>query len=304
MALLIPTASSFADSSPSEGARLDKKYILAQFRGDADFNWVDPLRSALSVDELKWGIVRDRRARLKSANRDLWKKVENGVAQATIVVIDPEPTVREIRLYAESEDMTEQDGLTDDWLAASCALTLIHRTPVAYLPWRLADAIHWSAVYEFGTLNDYMPEIILKKVGGDLRHAKIFAARAHAMFDLQNLDLQTSSTRDVFKSPLSRLLLTELLATARSFDVEDPKTIDILNQVGDHLGRIILPRGDSLNNSPAWPLVSEKNSRDYDEIQAADVAVGWAREMYDLNPDPRALATRFERVWINGTRIK
>jgi hypothetical protein len=51
------------------------------------------------------------------------------------------------------------------------------------------------------------------------------------------------------------------------------------------------------------PLVIETDSRGYDELQASDVAAGWAREMLDLT-DARSLGAQFERVWVNGRRIK
>lgn len=303
MALIIPTSTSFADSSPSEGHRLDKKYILAQFRGDADFSWVARLRSFLAVTELKYRVFRERRHRVKN-DRDLWKKVESGIGQATIIVIDPEPTIRAIRNSAESQGMTEADGLTDKWLARSCATTLIKNTPVAYLPSRLAEATDWSSYHLFGSMQDFLPNNILQAIGGDLRHAKVFAARAHAMFDLHNFEPEASTTRDVFTSPLSRVLLTEVLATSRQFDVELPKTIDILNQAAKKISEAIVPQRDNLNSSTGIGLISEHTSENVDELQAADMAAGWARETYDLTGDPRTLAPQFERVWINGTRVK
>ena len=36
---------------------------------------------------------------------------------------------------------------------------------------------------------------------------------------------------------------------------------------------------------------------------AADIAAGWAREVLETN-EPSTLGARFDRVWINGRRIK
>jgi hypothetical protein len=51
------------------------------------------------------------------------------------------------------------------------------------------------------------------------------------------------------------------------------------------------------------PLVIETESRGHDELQASDIAAGWAREMLELG-EVSTLGTRFERVWLNGHRLK
>jgi len=304
MSLIIPTSTSFADSSSSEGGgRLDKKYTLAQFRDDASFDWVDRLRTFLSISELKYGVFRKRRYRVK-LDRDLWKRVESGVGQATIIIVDPEPTVKIIQQNALSEGMTEEDGLTSAWLETACATSLIKNTPIAHLPTRLAEATSWSDYHQFGSMEDFLPENILKALGGSLRHAKVFTARAHAMFDLQSSWPGTATTRDVFTSPLSQVLLTEVLSTARHFDTELPQTADILNQAAEKIADAIIPQTNSSRVSANTKLISEHPSEKIDELQAADMAAGWARELYDLTGDPRTLAPQFERVWINGTHVK
>jgi hypothetical protein len=51
------------------------------------------------------------------------------------------------------------------------------------------------------------------------------------------------------------------------------------------------------------PLVTEYDSTAIDELQASDIAAGWAREMLETG-EPKTLGSRFERVWLNGRRIK
>lgn len=70
---------------------------------------------------------------------------------------------------------------------------------------------------------------------GGLRHAQIFAARAHALFDLVAAD-SLAATDDVFRSPLAPVMLAELLATSRSFDEENPATLDVLNEAANEIG--------------------------------------------------------------------
>src|ERR1043166_2020431 len=113
MALIIPTASStFADSTKTEGHPLSRKYVLAQFRSDADFEWVRLLRSFLVTEELKFALVREARPKLKS-QRDVWKKIEAGVGQATIIVIDPAMFEDPVRESLESGKLFARDGITE-----------------------------------------------------------------------------------------------------------------------------------------------------------------------------------------------
>jgi len=89
MALVIPVScSTFADASITEGPL--RKYVLAQFRSDAELSWVAELRAVLATDELKYKQVRENRIKLKK-DAQLWHRVERGIGQATLVVIDPAP---------------------------------------------------------------------------------------------------------------------------------------------------------------------------------------------------------------------
>jgi hypothetical protein len=66
----------------------DDKYVLAQFRSDASLAWVGELRAFLVQDELKYKHFFPQRHRVRS-NAELWRRVENGVHQAEITIIDP-----------------------------------------------------------------------------------------------------------------------------------------------------------------------------------------------------------------------
>ncbi len=89
-------------------------------------------------------------------------------------------------------------------------------TPISYLPFGLTRAVPWSLYAPIVSLESFTPEAIRGQIGGGIRQAQIFAARAH-------------------------------------------------------------------------------------EIQAADIAAGWARDLLEVS-DARALGDQFERVWVNGIR--
>jgi hypothetical protein len=107
VAILIPSSySTFGDATSTEGGRL-RKYVLAQFRSDADMAWLRALRTELGAPEVKFKLFRERRPRLRQG--DLGRQIEKGVGQATLVVIDPEPLDRAIRIgYRPTE---QEDGL-------------------------------------------------------------------------------------------------------------------------------------------------------------------------------------------------
>lgn len=112
-----------------------------------------------------------------------------------------------------------------------------------------------------------------------------------------------SIPRDIFRSPLARVLLAELLATERQFDNENPKTAAVLNRAADEIARALGEQLPVVGTMTEKPLVTEVDSKAVDQIQAADIAAGWAREALETNA-PSTLGAMFERVWINGQRIK
>src|SRR2546428_2711992 len=168
MALIIPTAAStYGDSSATEGGAL-RKYVLAQFRADADLEWVKELRAALVKEELKYRDVRDARPRLRQ-NRDLWGRVERGVGEASIIVIDPEPVEAEIREYVRAQRMTEGQDFDPRAVTEACATAIIAGTPLAYLPLNLARTVPWGLYDPVADLDAFTPESIKSAVGSGPR---------------------------------------------------------------------------------------------------------------------------------------
>ena len=222
MALIIPTAAStFADACETGGGPL-RKYILAQFSSDANFDWVRELRAKLVKDELKYRDFRDARPKLQE-ERAFWSTVRDGVSQATVVVIDPEPFADSVEAYFREEHAEPGIDYTSSDVLDVCATAIVARTPIAYLPQRSASNIRWSYFAPVTPIESFAPENIRAKLGGGLRDAKILAARAHAMFDLQRVDATVGATTDILQSPLRNVLLLEMLATTRVFDNETPK---------------------------------------------------------------------------------
>jgi len=231
--------------------------------------------------------------------KPLWSNIENGLSQATIIVIDPEPVAAAVEQnYREQQAEPGIDYTTKD-VIEECTTALVAGTPITHLPLILASEISWSYYAPILELSSLAPQNIRNRLGGGLKAAIVFAARAHAMFDLQKLDKSVATTRDVLISPLRRTLMLEVLSTSRVFDAEHLASIEVLNDAVETIASSML---DML---PVWPppdgqpLIREVDSHAIDELQAADIAAGWARELVELG-DYRALAQKFRRVYING----
>lgn len=320
MALIVPSAYSlhsattgirtYADATRTEGGRL-AKYVMAQLRSDAQLSWVAELRRELATDELKWPQLKANRPKLKTtAEGVLWRRVETGVSQATIVVMDPAPTDRNVReLLRQHHGKNDNDPGFKGELAHRSAVAIVAATPIAFLPYELDRTDHGSEYRAVATLERFTPERILEQLAGasmrsSIRKATVFAARAHAIFDVVARDSDASSTRDVFRSPLAKVLLAEMLSIQRFFDEEEPSTVPILNAAAAEIAANLQASLPSFGSTGEGHLVTEANSRSVDELQAADIAAGWARELLDLDPSLRRLADVFERVILNGTLLK
>lgn len=316
MPLIIPSAFStystvtglrtYADATRTEGGRL-AKYVMAQFRSDSELNWVRELRSALATEELKWPQFKENRAKLRQRDSGaLWRRIEKGVGQATIIVMDPGPIDRSVRELLQNQE-TDPEFRTE--LEHRCAVAIVSATPIAHLPYELDRAIPWSRYDPLVNLERFTPERILLQLAGAAKKsvvakATVFAARAHAIFDVAGREADAASTRDLFRSPLSHVLLTELLSIQRFFDDEEPATLSVLNSAAEEIASNLQATMPSLGEFSDAPLVQEVSSRAIDELQAADIAAGWAREVLDLDPSVRRIAERFERVLLNGAVIK
>jgi hypothetical protein len=302
MPLVIPTAATtYADSTNTGGEGLLRKYVLAQYRSDANHEWVRELRRLLVKDELKYEHFRGARPKLMH-DRSLWGRIEAGVAQATVIIIDPEGVMEVLRAHYLGQDAEPGIDFTDDDLHEKCATALIAGTPIAYLPYELVRVTPWSMFLPIGNLHSFAPSEIQKEIGPGLRDAKVFAARAHAMFDVVQNDRTVATTRDVIRSPLARVLLYEVIATQRMFDKEHPRSADLLDHAVQQIAETMLDDLPVWENGGEERRIQEVDSRAIDEIQAADITAGWARELLELG-NLRGLADRFGRVYVNGKII-
>ncbi len=139
---------------------------------------------------------------------------------------------------------------------------------------------------------------VLSEIGGKLRDAEVFAARAYSLLDV---DGQSDRYGGIHEKPyfeslsLRRGLLNRALAVPRIFDKDHAASVKVLNE------RVNLLQGFRLELNHEQ-LVREEDSRAVDALQAADIAAGFAREILDRR-GLRALGAQFRRVVLNGTDL-
>ena len=298
MALVIPTSySTYGDATSVPGGPLSP-YVLAQLPGESQLGWVQELRSLSAVDELKWKVFQTRREAIQ-AKGDLWKQILASMKTATIVIIKPQDIADGVQAWLDKERAEVHVDYKRLDIIEYCSVSLIAETPVAYLPNRISQSLNLYPQELFLSFEKFVPQNILRDIGGGLRDAKVFAARAHAMFDPRNMPSRFASTADAFYGYERAPILHELVSTQRTFDVEHAKSVKVLNDAADTitgaLGEALMLPGEMSDQ----PLVREFTSHDVDHLQAADIAAGWAHELIALG-DERALLAKFGRVLVNG----
>lgn len=303
MALKFPcAATSFGDAAWTRDLPLFRKYILAQFHSTSDFTWIRETRQLLGVRELKWSTLRSNELLLRD-DPGRWTSIQDGINQASLIVIDTGRIHSRIfgRMLRDGADLMEYErpeGLK--LLSDISADAIIRGTPIAHLSTSLSLAMPRTALPQ-SFVERFTPSQIRDAVGPNLQHARVFAARAHAMFDVKETDNGELGTCDVFRSPSPSPIFTEIVHTRRSFDVEAPRTLPVLNDAAAtiascvSLGGPVYPRSDQ-------PFVYETDSVESDGLQAADIAAGYAREALTFSSDDSGVMN-FRRIWINGRRI-
>ena len=283
----------------------DDKYVIAQFRSDASLGWVHDLRSFLNKPELKYKWFLPERHRVM-AKAELWKKVESGVFQAEITIVDP----RVYRTFSILEwlDKQAEPGIDFDerTINEETGLLVIECSPL-----RIAQDFggdwHFARFNlltdEITDVGDFRAATVKQRAGGKLKDAVVVAARAHAMIspsDQKEIVARcTLSSASDFESAVA-----SIKKMSRIFDVEHAKSVPILNEFSARVAHAAGVMGASIFHRGAIDPVAEADSRDAEHLQAADVAAGWAVDLLTLtNGDYRSLAQKFAWVGVNGVVI-
>lgn len=280
----------FADSTKTPGQHVgDRCYILAQLPEDASLDWACELRVGLDGGELKYERYLSLRHRIQ-ANTALWKRVQAGTAEATIVVIENRFYIHAIAysLISQGADLEHDVSFND--ILKDAVLCMIHHAPIM----RLQDLDPELMAGPPIRAHSYTPELIYKSIGSKLNDAAVFAARANAAFDIDLLDI-AATTNELCLGPFKHAFVRNSRGMERVFDREHPKSAAMLNDM------FVSYDARSNNLQPTW-VVSESSSESHDALQAADFCAGFASELMMNATDDREkeLRRHFRRVIYNG----
>jgi hypothetical protein len=277
----------FGDSTKTPGQHVDERcYILAQFLETSDLDWARDLRAALGGGELKYQKYLGLRHKTQ-ANKKLWKRVLEGTSGATIVVIENSFYIDAIAYRLRKDGAELGHDVTFDAMLREAALCMIAHAPVMRLSGLIEDlapSIRHTA---------YTPELVYHSIGAKFSDATVFAARAHASFDIDDLET-AASTNELFLSPYRSRLLAGFDKFERVFDNEHPKSAAMLNE--------IFRSYDLSSSTVPVTRVSESSSDSNHWLQAADFCAGFASEIMMNAPDDRerSLRRHFRKVIFNG----
>ena len=242
----------FGDSIKTPGQFVqDRCYVLAQIPERSNLDWARDLRAVLGGDELKYQKYLERRHRVQADAR-LWKRVMEGTAEATVVVIESQFYIQAIAFGLQKEGADLEHDVSLPEILKEAALCMIDHTPVM----RLVDFAS-----RLLPANLYGAETVYRKIGNRFGDAIVFAARAHAAFDIDDLD-QAGSTNELLLSPHRRRSISAVDTIDRVFDSEHPKSVAVLNE--------LFCSSDILLSRSRCERISESSSCTHDALQAAD----------------------------------
>jgi len=278
----------YGDSTKTPGQHIDDRcYILAQLPEESNLDWARDLRTAVGGDELKYKKYLELRHYVQ-AKTALWKRVRQGTSEATVVVIESGFYINAIALRLRAQGAELDHDFTIEDLLREAAITMINHAPVMRIRQLEAD-LRFAVPPK--TL--HTPEVVYKQLGGKLTDATVFAARAHAAFDLDDLQ-NAASTNELFLGPYGTGILSKVRGIDRVFDKEHPRSAAVLNE--------IFLNYDTPSSNLRWNQISESSSEGNDALQAADFCAGYASElmMNAIDDREKELRRHFRRVIYNG----
>jgi hypothetical protein len=283
---------------------------VAHFRSDASLDWVSDLRSFLNLPELKYRDFQPQRHRVLS-NADIWAKLQKGVEQAEITIVDP--IVYREAVLGDWLDRNAEPGhdfnlemvndKAGEWMIRMSPLGLAEATSIDFYYGHVAFDETTGRFSPDAEFQDFSAATIKSRAGGSLKDATVLAARSHAM-------LSPSEEREVIAICSQSTTVgyakrcAALAKMCRVFDTDHPGSVPILNEFSERLVRSANVGNVASLLHGSSKMVSEEKSHTIDHIQAADMAAGWAVDaLIYSRGDYRELAKRFAWVGVNGVVV-
>lgn len=294
MPIVLPSSySTYADSTKAGG-----DYILARVPSDADMTWIEDSRKLLHVEEFKSKEFLENISQLK-AKPHIWRATTTCMRATSVFIIRKSTVISEVTLNFLEQGAEKGVDFTDRDINRECAISLIGRSPIAYLPNKVAEVTRMYTSSLVESFDEFLPENLLDKIGGKLNAAVVLTARAHASFT----EPEVSHNQD--GNPLYRpsggrdLVYKELLSIQRFYDEEDKVSISVLNRAADLITENLASRISAVSEDTTLPFAQEIKSHEYPHVQASDIAAGWVRHLIELGGE-FTLKDNFREVIING----
>jgi hypothetical protein len=171
------------------------------------------------------------------SNKWLWRRVQAGIERAEITIVDPSVYEQIIRFDLE-ESGAEYGGDFDDRMVNELTSdALIEDSPLRIAQYSEADWI--ASNLSDDPLPRFSTSTIKRRIGGKRHDALVTAARAHAMISpSEKWQLMALCSSQALPNLGERMSVIKKLA--RIFDVEHPKSADVLNDFTVRVSTIAL----------------------------------------------------------------
>ena len=234
------------------------KYVIAQFRSDADLDWVSRLRAFFQKDELKYKDFQPERHRVES-KPELWKSLVEGIRQAEITIMDPKPY--EEYAYWELVDQQATPGYDFD---SKTIKEISSRSMIEWSPLGRIGALSLDWLVGQTESKDVTVDGLHRRAGGKRHDAIVLAARSHAMLSPSEMsEILSLFINGASAIPSNRMRDIDRLA--RVFDNEHKPSLPILNDLVDQVAYLVGVKGREQTRDS----VREMSSREADHLQAA-----------------------------------
>lgn len=281
--------------------------FIAQIDDKADVRWVAEIRRRTNMDELKYSTMRKW---LTQVNSSIYTAMQETWEQTNIVITDPKPAVQriqnswgsaicpEIRSYPLIRKFTlELAGREIIYDTILCHLGILAKLSVPrtlLLPGK-GELPTWAR-----------PEQWVKRFGGRLQKISKFASRLTATyFGLHSDDaldeVTHATTCDAGPFGMHQdfgLVLIHFSAPHRIFDEGQDLYLQCIRDIRNQSLEHIMP-SPMISTSSDFSIIESGESKTSDHLQAADLAAGIARDVFQ-DAHVYGVLKQFRAVVYNG----
>jgi len=306
--------------------------VLAHIASDKDLDWFFELvkitqAKNLNLEELKSNVVIDILKELDPHVKNrIWQRLQNVI----IIINDPKQYLSNWGIQIFNGDIFQIEcekgniiinGLNPNYKSFVAFLQnylskrILFDSPASNIDYSMRRISYSIDIYPLFDEADFCPDLILKKMDKtDTRKRVINSAKLGVRLHSAFFELKDPETRDkILKNDFQERryfnpafyyleLLYQSISPARFFDKGDSLSIKIIKELQDMIKQVL--ENQMFNNRYILPSpkVEELDSKKDRRIQAADVAAGIARDIYERH-GIKGLRDKFNYVFVNERKI-